>query len=113
VRDGFLGVGDLDDGERGSERLLGHRQGVGAHADEDGGGDIALPHCLNATDRGCGAAVESVLDVLPDDRDLVGRGTGPISASSSLPTRTLLGEVADLLDERVREPTRRRRPLRG
>ncbi len=101
VSDGLLGVGDLDDRQRRAERLLRRREGVGGHSDQDGGRDIAVAHRVEATDSGCRAALQSLLDVFPDDRGLAGQGNRPdlgviVAADAYLP-----GQVADLLDELV------------
>jgi hypothetical protein len=101
VSDGLFDIGPLDDSHRRAEHLLRHREGVRGHADEDGGGDIALPHCVEAAHSGCRAARESVPDVLPDDRDLRGQGNRPDLRVLAAADADLPGKIVDLLDELV------------
>lgn len=101
MSDGLIGVGDLDDRQRGPERLLRRREGVWGHSDQDGGRDIAVTHRVEAADGGCRAALQSVLDVFADDRGLARQRNRPdlrilVAADAYLP-----GKLADLPDELV------------
>lgn len=101
MSDGLIGVGDLDDRQRRSERLLRRREGVGGHSDQDGGRGIAVAHRVEAAYGGCRAALQGVLDVFPDDRGLARQRNRPdlrvlVAADAYLP-----GKLADLLDELV------------